>query len=392
MATPAAAPPSATPGGKPTGDGTPQPSSLRFEGFESVEALAAAAAAAEDAPPAPPAPPAPSDPPPAPEPPPSPEPPAPEPPAPPAPEPPAPPAPEPPEPEPETIETDEKGRVLVRPSRFKKLMEAQGEKKQLEATLATVLEALGKRASGGPVDPEPPAPEPPGPAATPPPSTEEKAILERIEAAKTKLRSANEVFDAEAATNATDELTTAKAELQALKGRESAKGEQVNAKWTEALNASEQLHGPARNAMYQEDLQRFGLVGSDGKPDAKNPLFAETARQLKEWRDNRDPIALSEDCERVALELAARRMGVKPKAPAKVGSPAATPPPAPKPPDDQTRTLRAASTVVAPPGGGVPPPKQTLKDVMDSIPHMKPHEAQALLESLAGHLPSTRRR
>lgn len=390
MGTPAAAaPPSATPGGKSTGDGTPQPSSLRFEGFESVEALAAAAAAAEDAPPAPPAPPAPSDPPPAPEPPPSPEPPAPEPGAPPAPEPPAPPAPEPPEPE--DIETDEKGRVLVRPARFKKLLESQGEKKQLEATLATVLEALGKRASGEKVDPEPPAPEPPEPAAPPAPSTEEKAILDRIEAAKTKLRSANEVFDAEAATNATDELTTAKAELQALKGRESAKGEQVNAKWTEALDASEKLHGPARNAMYQDDIERFGLL-KDGKPDAKSPLFAETARQLKEWRENRDPIALSEDCERVALELAARRMGVKPTRPPKVAAPAATPPPAPKPPDDQTRTLRAASAVVAPPGGQVPPPKMTQADVLASVKHMKPHEAQALLESLAVHLPSTRRR
>lgn len=233
------------------------------------------------------------------------------------------------------VPRNEKGQFIVREKRFKDLLADRAKLRSMEAELARfqiedMKDTNGKESKvNGDGKAAPP---------TDPMQAAQAKVTEAeaaIEAADLEYDKASEEF-AEASVKspirvkqraAIKALAQAEADLRILSSRGEDTQRQAFTSWKAHVDAAAATHKELRDTLYKQDVERF--------PDLANrnsQLFQRTEAILSHWFKTGDADLTAPDAERLALEKAARSLGVKvppveavksPPAPVKEGETAA---------------------------------------------------------------------
>lgn len=214
-------------------------------------------------------------------------------------------------------------KVTLRRSRFERLLTAEGRAKAAEERENAIVQAILERTS---------KPDAETPKDTPDPMLEKlKAINQRITDAKEKIRKADKELDKDAEIAAQDELIDAKSDLKALEvearmqermqeqARELTNQTQTE-KWMGEIAQAEKTHKELRDKQFKEDCARYPELA-----ERKSELHKQAFSILEEWRLSGRKVALAPDCERLAVEQAARELGLTSKAIVVTPTPTAQP-------------------------------------------------------------------
>ena len=279
----------------------------------------------------------------------------------------------------ETMVRDEKGRFVMRETRAKALFADRAKLHQIQQRLAEVAlkseqedeaETVKENASSTAADPA-------------------KQADERVAKARADLQAAeNEFMEAsrdfkedEIKTasakrlTAFEELADAKADAKMLKAKGDLSLQTAEREWAGQVNAVEAANKEARETQWNEDLKRFPALG-----DPKGQMGKVVNATFEEWVARGDPLALEPDAPRLAVELAARRLKLKPEGAAKpteTARPGDTGPKAGQTQADKTR-ISAAAVVGA--KKSTPPPSQ--KDFLETFDGLNSRQQIELLKKI----------
>lgn len=260
---------------------------------------------------------------------------------------------------------DEKGRAYVRPARLKKLLEIQAKHEEL-------VEKLTQRS----LEKEAPSKE----EAEIKPGKDQVDPQVRVEAARKALQAAKESYDDKAIADATEELMDAKVEAKLSKVTEQTKKESHESGWKSEFDKAEETHSAVRNELWKEDVARFKTLDDPDLDlnDKESPFYQAVKAQVDQWHKSKDPIALSRNLFRRAIEATADRYNIPlpevTKTAPKAASPAA-------PSVKSNANLRKNGTVIAGPTPGGKPPV-TNEQLINELNKMKPADRLAKLAEI----------
>lgn len=291
--------------------------------------------------------------------------------------------------------------VPVRKSRLKKLLAAKAEASELHEMRERhdkIMEALLAREAAPRSQPDAEAAE--GDGGVQQTTDAEKAVKDAQEAYSKATEKYNKAVDdlaerdvrmaaAKEQSDAILALTMAVAERTTIK-----KNEDRDREMTETTRQGEatRYDGAVKESgvKHQEARKNLAIVDAARFPDLKNkqsPLYKEAEAVWRGWQDAMDRTILATDSPRLAVEIAARRLGMEiPPVPVTQPAASAAAPvkkPDPKPNLTAAKTsdaVRFSSAVQgATPGGKG---AVTMADALKAIQTMKPAERAALLDSI----------